>query len=130
MAWKIYFGIVTFIILFSAYYQFITASYKLFDVINLVSEIILLVGAYGYIFKKKIFSAKNWSLIFKILIALLLINILYQVWPSNYVGDFSLLNAGLLTNIFVYLLITCLFIPLYYAVYKLSLAKKSTKKKS
>lgn len=117
------------VIAFSAYLQFITQDFKIFSLINLISNIILLVGSYSYVFKKKILESKKWEIIFKFLIGLLVINLIYQVWPSNYVGNFSLLNGALLTNIFAYLLITVFFIPLYIAVYRLGLPIKGSKSK-
>lgn len=131
LLWKIYFGIMVFLTVFSGYFQLsITQNYNIFDLINLVANIVLLVGTYSYIFKKKITEVKKWKWIFKGLVVLIAINLLHQIMPSSYLGDFSLLNGSLLTNIFVYLLILVFYIPLYYAVYKLGFEIKNLKKKS
>jgi hypothetical protein len=132
LLWKIYFGFISFIILVSAYYQFVIGqSFKILDLANFLAYFILLLGTYAYIFRKNILTAKNWKLTFKGLIGLVVINLIYQILPTSYVGDFSFLNGSLLTNIFVYILILCFFAPLYYAVYQLSFAVKanSSKKK-
>lgn len=130
MLWKGYFWVVAVIILFSAYFQlFVTQSFKPFELLNLLSDIVLVVGGYSYVFHKKLLDTKNWGYVFKGLLILLGINFIYQIWPSSYVGDFSLLNASLFTNVFVFLLVTLFLLPLYYAVYQLTLAKSSKKKK-
>jgi hypothetical protein len=129
MLWKFYFFGMGFVVLFSGYYQVVTGSYSLFDLVNLASSVGLLVGAYAYVFKKKLLTSKNWGYIFKALVGLVVVNMVYQVWPSNYVGDFSLLNGALLTNIFAYLFVTAFYLPLYYAVYQLSLSKTPKKKR-
>lgn len=130
MLWKIYFFIIGFVILFSAYYKLVVTSFGILDLINVVVELILLVGAYSYIFQKKLLSSKNWQLVFKGLLIFVGFNILYQIWPSNYVGNFSLLNGALWTNIFAYLFVLVFYLPLYYAVYQLSLAGKKKAKRS
>ena len=114
-------------VLFSGYYQFLTSSFGVFDLINLVSNLVLLLGAYSYIFKKKLISAKNWGFVFKVLMGMVFVNLIYQIWPSSYVGNFSPLNGALVTNIFAYLFVTCFYLPLYYAVYLLSKPPKTSK---
>lgn len=127
MLWKIYFYFIAFIVLFSAYYQLaVTSDFKILNLINLAANLVILLAGYCYVFKKKILETKNWKLIFKILMVLIVGNLIYQVWPSNYVGNFSLLNGALLTNIFAYLVAISLFIPLYYATYQLTLITKSS----
>lgn len=121
MVSKIYFWVIAFIILFTIYYQYIiTANYRLFDILQTGLQLLLLLGGYVYFFKVKILTPKNWKFIYKVLIGNIILNLIIQILPSSYRGDFSFLNNGFLVNIFAYLASLIIFIPLYIATYKLA----------
>lgn len=130
MLWKIYILGIFILVFFSAYYQFvITQHYTLLDTVNNIANFILLAGGYSYVFKKTVLPSSQWKLVYKILLVLLGANILYQMLPTSFVGDYSFVNANLFTNIFAYLVVTAFFVPLYYAVYLLSQMTKTSPKK-
>jgi hypothetical protein len=126
--WKIYFFGMTFMVLFSFYFMMVTGGMGVFELLNMISNLVLLVGGYSYIFNKKLLTAKNWGYVFKGLLVWLGFNLLYQVWPSSYVGDFSFLNGALFTNVFVFMLVTSFLLPLYNATYLLTQNKKGHKR--
>ena len=129
MMGKIYFWGILGFSAFVFYYQFIvTQNYKWFDVAQLFILIGALLGGYSYFFKRPIISFNNWQILYKIIVINIILNIIIQIWPTSYLGNFSLLNNGLLVNIFAYLSSLMIFIPLYWAVYRLSKYKTLGKK--
>lgn len=125
MLWKIYFWGMVVLISFTAYFQLrISRNYNVLDLVNIFTNFVLLFGGYSYVFKQNKLTKPAWQKIFKGLMVFLGINILYQLWPSNYRGDFSLINAYLLTNLFAYLLVLSLYLPLYLAIKSLAYPPK------
>jgi hypothetical protein len=119
---KIYFVIILVFSLFAFYYQYITDGFSLnLGLLGQITNFILLLGAYSHYFRKEILQQKYWKYLFYYVITNLLLSFLFSILPGSYSGDFSLLNANLVTNIFVALLGFIVFFPLYRAVYKLSL---------
>ncbi len=136
MIGKIYFVIILLISIFAFYYQSITDGFRLnLDLLDQIGILILLLGAFSFYFKKEVIKdIKYWRYLFYFLMGKLFLSFLITIWPSSYSGDFSFLNAGLMTNIFVVLLVFMFYFPLYFAVYKLAfpevVAFKKPKKKS
>jgi hypothetical protein len=131
VAGKIYFVIILVFSLFAFYYQYITDGFSLnLGLLGQVANFTLLVGAYSYYFKKEILEQKYWKYLFYFVLANLLVGFLISIMPGSYSGDFSLLNANLVTNISVSLLGVIIFFPLYFAVYSLAFAKIVKTKKS
>jgi hypothetical protein len=122
---KVYTVLIALFSLFAFYYQYITSGFTLdFSILGWITNIILLLAGYSYFYKKPIFVKSTWGVIFKLLMLILFINFIFQITPSNYVGDFSILNGYLITNIFVYLISIFFFLPLYFATFRLAYNKK------
>jgi hypothetical protein len=122
---QIYTILIALYLIFALYYQYLTTGFLInIQLLSWVSSFGLLFAGYSYFFKKKILDCKTWVWVYKGLIGLLVFGLIVQVWPTNYAGDFSFLNGFLLTNIFVYLLGSILFIPFYYAAYRLGYKNK------
>lgn len=127
MGKKIYFVIILLLSLFTYYYQFsIYSNFSFMPILLFVRDAALIIGGFSAYFKKDIFEPKIWNLVFKLLIVVTIGTFIYQILPTSYYGDFSLVNGSFLTNVFVYLFFLCFYLPLYFAVYQLS---KKTKKK-
>lgn len=131
MIGKIYFVLILLISIFAFYYQSVTDGFGLdWQTLDQIGILILLLGSFSYYFKKEIIQEiKYWQYLFYFLIGKLFISFLITIWPSSYSGDFSFLNAGLVTNIFVVLLVLAFYFPLYFAVYKLAFPEKVASKK-
>lgn len=124
MLGKIYFWGISLVILFTIYYQYvITQNYRLYDILQTGLQLLLLFGGFVYFFKRKLLTLENWQVVYKILVGNVILNLIIQILPTSYLGDFSLLNNGFLVNIFAYLAALIIFIPLYLAVYRLAYTK-------
>jgi hypothetical protein len=120
VAAKIYFVIITLVIVFSHYYQFITtAKYTFFDYLILVRDVILVFGGFSYFFKKNLLSPSTWKYLYWYLLAHLILSVVQQILPSSYYGNLE--DGQIFLNIFVFILVMSFYIPLYFAVYILQI---------
>lgn len=121
MGRKIYFWFIFLLSLFTYYYQFVLReSFDPLPIILCLRDGVLILAGYSLYFNKKIFEAKKWQIIFKLLIVVTIGTFIYQIMPGSFYGDFSIFNGSFLTNVFVYLFFLTLYIPLYSAAAKLS----------
>lgn len=131
MGKKIYFIFILLFTTFSYYYQFaIYLNYAPLPVLLSIRDGLLVLGGFSLYFNKPLLDPKKWGVVFNLLVVLTAATFIYQVWPSSYYGDFSIFNASFLTNVFVYLLLLCFYLPLFFAVNQLSKPTKTSKKKN
>ena len=65
MWWKIYFWIYTVIMVLGIIGLFsVLSSFAFVDIVSYILNIVLYVGLYGYVFKKRILEPKWWSIVF------------------------------------------------------------------
>lgn len=131
MGKKAYFSFVLLLFTVTYYFQFaVSLDYAPLPVLLFIRDALLVAGGFSLYFNRSLLEDKRWGMIFKFLVALTVATFIYQIWPTSYYGDFSLLNGAFLTNVFVYLLILCLYLPLFFAVHQLSKPVKTPKKKN
>lgn len=112
MGKKAYFSFVLLLFTVTYYLQFaVSLDYAPLSVLLFIRDALLVAGGFSLYFNRPLLEAKRWGVIFKFLVVLTAATFVYQVWPSSYFGDFSLLNASFLTNVFVYLLLLCFYLP-------------------
>lgn len=131
MLGKGYFFVLLTFSLFALYYQSITEGFSLnLGMLGQLANLILLFGGYAYYFNREILTQEYWKYLYYFVLANLLLGFFIAVLPGSYSGDFSLLNANLITNLFVVLLGLAIFSPFYIILYKLAFLKtKKAKKK-
>lgn len=123
MIGKIYFYILFVSNVFGMYYTSIVGGVNLGFLIQLVVVVLLMLGLYSYTFKKHIFEAKNWRIIFY----LILLNILYGAIKSLMEG--SIYTSFGLQELFLgFLGFLILAFPSYYSIYHLGFSQKGTTK--
>lgn len=131
MGKKAYFSFVLLLFTVTYYFQFaVSLDYAPLPVLFFIRDTLLIAGGFSLYFNRPFLEAKRWGVIFKFLVVLTVATFIYQIWPSSYFGGFSLLNASFLTNVFVYLLLLCFYLPLFFAVNQLSKSAKTSKKKN
>lgn len=131
MGKKIYFSVILFFTIFSYYYQFVIYSdFTPLPVLMFLRDTILVVGGFSLYFNRPILEAQKWGYLFKFLLVLTISAFVYQILPTSFYGDFSIFNASFLTNVFVYLLLLCFYLPLFFAVNQLSKPTKTSKKRT
>ncbi|MDO8639664.1 MAG: hypothetical protein Q7R53_01945 [bacterium] len=141
MWWKIYFWIFAVINLIGIFglLQF-TPLNKPGDMLGIFLSIVLFLGIYAFVFKKKIFSQKIWKVAFVIVIVALIesileIYILPKDFSKKYLSVFEMsISTSAGAGIFTWLIS----IPAVYAIYQLAyksvvrssskVSKKSKKK--
>lgn len=126
MGKKVYFFFILIFTIFTYYYQFIIHdNFSPLPILLFIRDAVLVAGGYSLYLNKQIFETKKWKLIFKLLMVITVGTFIYQIMPGSFYGDFSVFNGSFLTNVFVYLFFITLYLPLYFAVYRLG--KRSSK---
>lgn len=130
MGKKIYFAFILFWFAATYYFQFaISLDYSPLPILLFIRDSVLVAGGFSLYFDRPILDPKKWGYLFKFLLALTAATFVYQLWPTSYYGDFSLLNGSFLTNVFVYLLLLCFYLPLFFAVNQLARVREKSKNK-
>ncbi|MBI2022699.1 hypothetical protein HYS97_02535 [Candidatus Daviesbacteria bacterium] len=116
MLWKIYYIIIASFIFFGFYYQS-TSGINAQFLIDLAFGVIPLLAGFSFAFKKRIFERKVWKILFWLILARLFFQLIMELQnaPRIYVY---------LPTLMIGFLGFSVFLPLYYAVYKLAYPAK------
>lgn len=122
MLWKIYFFVISSIVLFGTYYQVRTSDLNLLDGVEIFLGVLPLLGGYAYVFKKKILSGKQWKIILYVLVGKIILGVALQI-PTIFKENNLLLavSIGLIS-------FALLDFPLFYAIHMLSKGVAQSKK--
>jgi hypothetical protein len=142
MWWKIYFWIICCILIFDITALFSDKIINIYlFIIDILNTVILLIGLYAYVFKKRIFSRTFWEFFLWINIVYFLLESLYILAPENpfikYLSYLQstklsdeLLFAGLLQRVFSIAFSAAFLLPLVFSIYQLSQGKYREIKKT
>ena len=96
-------------------------TWGLASLIEIVGSIILLLGLFAYVYKKKILKPSFWNIFFWFLIFSTVFDIMWAFTPIKTVLPLpSWLSSEVITNGVELLLGVAISIPNYYAIYRLS----------
>lgn len=133
MWWKIYFWAVLIINLILYFYIASANSPKIGDLIGLIIAVISLIGLFAYTYKKAIFSKSFWKRFFWVFLLSEIIYFIYSYTPlenliplrelTTVLGNGN--ETALIQDLMIIILLSPLFFPHYYAIYKLGDKKNS-----
>ena len=122
MWWKVYFWIILVMSVLGLVFAYgRMQTWSLASWIEIVGSIILLLGLYAYVYKKKILKPSFWNIFFWFLIFSTVFDIMWAFTPIKTVLPLpSWLSSEVITNGVEFLLGVAISIPNYYAIYRLS----------
>ncbi|OGC56088.1 hypothetical protein A3H26_01555 [candidate division WWE3 bacterium RIFCSPLOWO2_12_FULL_36_10] len=122
MWWKVYFWIILVMSVLGLVFAYgRMQTWSLASWIEIVGSIILLLGLYAYVYKKKILKPSFWNIFFWFLIFSTVFDIMWAFTPIKTVLPLpSWLSSEVITNGVELLLGVAISIPNYYAIYRLS----------
>lgn len=130
---KGYFFVILLIILFVNYYLIFITPYQLVgNIPSIIRDVILVLGGYSAIFKKKLFDQKIWYYAYWFLVLLIIYNLLSPIFISFSQKGAAYAFSNIFVGVGVYLIVLGFFAPLYFYVHKLAYSKfdsPKTKKK-
>lgn len=126
MWWKIYFWIITIISIIGLFGLLGHSPLIFGDLIGFVLNVLMLIGVYAYVFKKKIFSASIWKIIFWLNVILFVIAIVDLYFLPGFTKQYlsfleSKVSSAASSGAIVFTLVLTL--PTLYAMYKLGYEK-------
>lgn len=123
---KIYFHIILVLLVFNTYYEYLVVGFRgnLYDRLQILPQLILIVGVFSYIFNKKVLKKDIWDKIYKILMINLALQLILNLMQGSIYTNLGL--QELLVGLFAFILLV---FPAYFAVYKLANLKPSKKPK-
>ncbi len=129
MWWKIFLWINIVLAVFATLGLAVTKN-SFWDVFGVANFIIVIVGLYAFIYRKKVFSEIFWLFMFWFNIAYDIIYSFYVLAPNDpLLKNFSFLVSGELPNKFLIMAFSLLDIPLLYAIYQLAKPAGKIRKK-
>jgi len=136
MLWKLYFWILSVLVAIGLFAGVVlTNSYNAFDWVGLIISILSLFGLFTFVYKKPIFTAQVWKVIFWISIVLDAYYLFYESTPvKDFVPNFLRPNVSS-SNAIETLIGVVLELPILYALYQLTynqqwhLKKEDTQKR-
>lgn len=125
MLWKIYFWAYLVINVFGIFALLKFSPLGLIDIIGVLLSVVLFLGLYSYVFKKKILDGKTWKILFWVVIFLLAEEILeIYVLPKDFLQNaFPILKSSLPIDKGESLFSWLISVPAVYSMYKLSSQK-------
>ncbi|QQG40891.1 MAG: hypothetical protein HYV37_01035 [Candidatus Levyibacteriota bacterium] len=120
MWWKIFFWInIVFAVL--AILGLAVTKNSFWDVFSIANFIVVVVGLYAFIYRKKVFSETFWLFMFWFNIVTDIVYTFYVFAPNDPImKNFSFLVSGEIPNKFLIIAFSLLDIPLLYAIYQLT----------
>ncbi len=120
MWWKIYFWIITILILIGVFSGELTVSYNAFDWVGIVLSIPSLVGLFAFVYKKPISTGQLWKVIFWLTIVLDAYYLFYASTPVKDIIPIFLRPSATSSNAIEALIGVVLELPILYALYQLA----------
>lgn len=116
MAWKIYFWILLLLLLLS-YAAIFTGAPSIWDVFDIIISLAAITGLFAYAYKKKVLTAKFWSITFLVIIAW---DLTYNLVLSEYLGVAQNISGSRDASPIQTLVGLALVMPEYIALYLLA----------
>lgn len=120
MWWKIYFWIITILILIGVFWGELTVFYNAFDWIAIILGIPSLVGLFAFVYKKPISTGQIWKVIFWLTIVLDAYYLFYASTPVKDIVPIFLRPSVTSSNPIEALIGVVLELPILYALYQLA----------
>lgn len=126
MWWKIYFWALLILLIIGSFAILQYAPLTVMDVMGLISEVLLFVGLFSFVFKKSFLNPSFWKILFWVYILFFTLNLLELfVFPEGFSEKYlSFLSSNIPSKPEDVLFAIILYIPALYAVYQLGQGKK------